>query len=599
MKLQNNSSNISLKGATKLKVAAPKPKYIEPILLATSSRYDGRNDDLKSVLSALAGRIQDPSWSVVYKSLIVLHIMIREGEENVTLKYLSRHVSMLEPRKLSRDGHYGARSIVQYSKYLAARAREFSKTQVDFVRDEKSSNSSSSSNSEKKGGILRTLSVDKGLLREVESVQRQIESLLKCEFAESEVNNDIVLTSFRMLVYDLLALYQCLNEGVINILEHYFEMSKVDAERALGIYKDFVDQTVDVVKYLKVAKHLEHSTKLHVPTIKHAPTELAGSLEDYLNDKDFEINRRQYLAEKQTKSNKSHSPVRRTSSTLPASQRGTAQQTSLNVQTTGTNPWGTTPQAFAYQPIQNVQSSSQQQMTAVLPYQLTSVNEESLSFSQSHAPTGNARPPLPPTTSFYQPSIQPVFTGVGFGGYTGGNQVAVQTTGNPFFQSSSAANQIGAQPQNIGTPGQNQTYFQGDHFNQQSNQFGNQHLNNQAVGQSYGNSHSTNKIGANNPLKRANTNPFAFQSTGSQPVALNNSRSNPFSTVSQPAASTGNPFASSSSPHVQLSHQPTAGGLEKVPTVSVFPETRQQQQQSQHQMPNYATYSSYNGPSLI
>ncbi|ANZ75201.1 BA75_02297T0 [Komagataella pastoris] len=534
--------------------------------------------------------------------------MIREGEENVTLKYLSKHTSMLEPRKLTRDGHYGARSIVQYSKYLAARAREFSKTQVDFVRDEKSSNSSNSPNSEKKGGILRTLSVDKGLLREVESVQRQIESLLKCEFAESEVNNDIVLTSFRMLVYDLLALYQCLNEGVINILEHYFEMSKVDAERALGIYKDFVDQTVDVVKYLKVAKHLEHRTKLHVPTIKHAPTELAGSLEDYLNDKDFEINRRQYLAEKQTKSNKSHSPVKRTYSTLPVSQRGTEQQTSLNVQTTGANPWGTTPQGFAYQPIQNVQSSSlQQQMTAVLPYQLTSVNEESLSFSQSHAPTGNPRPPLPPTASFYQPSIQPAFTGVGFGGYTGGNQVAVQTTGNPFFQSSSASNQISAQPQNFSTPGQNPVYLPGDHFNQQNNQFGNQvtrelgtqPLNNQQVGQPYGNSYSVNKTGANNPLKRANTNPFAFQSTASQPAALTNSGSNPFSTISHPAAGTGNPFASSSSSHVQLSHQPTAGGLEKVTTVSVFPETRQQQQHSQHQMPNYATYSSYNGPSLI
>ncbi|KAM9886570.1 hypothetical protein OXX69_013703, partial [Metschnikowia pulcherrima] len=96
------------------------------------------------------------------------------------------------------------------------------------------------------------------------------------------------------------------NEGVINLLEHYFEMFQKDAERALDVYKKFVDQTKYVIDYLRVAKHLEYATKLHVPTIKHAPTALTSSLEDYLNDPLFEQHRAEYL---RSKNDKSATPV--------------------------------------------------------------------------------------------------------------------------------------------------------------------------------------------------------------------------------------------------------------------------------------------------
>lgn len=92
-----------------------------------------------------------------------------------------------------------------------------------------------------------------------------------------------------------------MNEGTINVLEHYFEMSRPDAERALSIYKTFRHQTEQVVQYLNIAKQYETSTRLEVPRLKHAPTTLTSSLEDYLNDPDFEVNRRQYLAQQEAK----------------------------------------------------------------------------------------------------------------------------------------------------------------------------------------------------------------------------------------------------------------------------------------------------------
>ena len=78
-------------------------------------------------------------------------------------------------------------------------------------------------------------------------------------------------------------------------------MSKFDAQRALTIYKTFTKQTNLVVDFLGTARHYENATRLEIPKLKHAPTSLTSSLEEYLNDPDFEVNRRQYLAHQDAK----------------------------------------------------------------------------------------------------------------------------------------------------------------------------------------------------------------------------------------------------------------------------------------------------------
>ena len=88
---------------------------------------------------------------------------------------------------------------------------------------------------------------------------------------------------------------------MVNILQHFFEMSKPDAQRTLNIYRTFVKQTDNVVKYLSVARNYEHVTRLEIPTLKHAPTVLTNQLEDYVKDADFEVMRQQYIAQQGVK----------------------------------------------------------------------------------------------------------------------------------------------------------------------------------------------------------------------------------------------------------------------------------------------------------
>lgn len=498
-------------------MAAPKPKYIEPILIGTHNR-----EDFRTIVDALSDRLGDTSWSIVFKSLIVLHIMIREGEEDVTLKYLSKHSRYLELPQIKTIRSGDTKSLLRYARYLSVKAKQFGSTGIDYVRNEQSSN--------KEGARLRDLPIEKGLLREVESVEKQISALLGCKFNEVDINNDVVLTCFRMLVNDLLCLFQALNEGVINILEHYFEMSKYDAETALEIYKDFVVLTTDVVNYLRVAKHLEYATKLHVPTIKHAPTALAKSLEEYLHDEQFEINRSQYLAEKDFKSK---SPIK------PTKQDDN-------------NPWSNQIQPLQ---IQFTQAQPVQMQPTVQPVQ----SMVQPMVQQIVQPVQPIVQPVQPVQRIVQPVI-PV-------------QLQPQPTNNPFLQAPPVA-QL--------QPVQQQTFPVQQTFTGVQQSF-------TGVQQPFT---GMNGNGVQSLAPQQTLNPFLQQQvqkplesskTGNNPFALDykSNPSNPFSQANVKPQSTGNPFQQQQQQAAAASNRFTFGGYENLPTTPVFPETIHEQKTNQ------------------
>ncbi|RMD44333.1 hypothetical protein DV735_g830, partial [Chaetothyriales sp. CBS 134920] len=308
-----------VKGGTKIKLAAPKSKYVEPILAATTGGESG----VAEVFRTLQLRLRDSTWTIVFKSLIIVHLMIREGQPEVTLRYLADSPKRLALSTFTEMQTQGI-NIRRYSEYLLERVKAYRDCKTDFVQSGV--------------GRMKALTVERGLLRQTESVQDQVRALVRCDFLGShDPDNEITLTAFRLLTMDLLELFKVMNEGTINVLEHYFEMSRPDAERALNIYKTFGKLTEQVVQYLSLARQYESSTRLQVPKLKHAPTTLTSSLEDYLNDPDFEINRRQYLAQQEAKRSGRPIPAPAPVSAPPAAvtRAAPAQQNAVNA---GTQP---------------------------------------------------------------------------------------------------------------------------------------------------------------------------------------------------------------------------------------------------------------------
>ena len=233
-------------------------------------------------------------------------------------------------------------------------------------------------------------------------------------------------------------------------------MSKYDAERALAIYKTFSKQTSEVVEYLSVARQYENATRLEIPKLKHAPTSLTASLEEYLNDPDFEVNRRQYLAQQEAKksgkpmSNGTRATVNdfsKPSTTTATSSQSFPEPQRPQVASTSHELKGPAPdlidffesieqnqQPMVAQPQQQISNFQpvpqyqyqQQQGFAPQPSYTGMPNQQQQQQQQQQQPNGS----FSGSTSFgqtmfqqHQPQsqpqqIQPDFTGAGFGGYS-------------------------------------------------------------------------------------------------------------------------------------------------------------------------------------
>ncbi|QRW03111.1 epsin amino-terminal-like (ENTH) domain-containing protein C19F8,03c [Ceratobasidium sp. AG-Ba] len=295
-----------VKLACKPKAAAPKAKYIEPLISATYSD-DGSIHD---ICKALAPRFREPNAVVVFKALIVLHTVIRQGQTDNVLKYLASS-EVLKLRNVSNgqwDGYIAPQNLTNYAMYLDTRVRTYKDLKHDAIRVQSESNRDRLSTADDEGPSgrpvqrsktvmgrkLRVMTVEKGLLRETKMVQRLTDALLECKLYDDNLEDELNVTALRMLVKDLLILFQATNEGVINVLEHYFEMSHVDAQAALKIYQHFCKQTERVVNYLGIAKKLQNVLNVQIPNLRHAPVSLAKTLEEYIKDPNFEENRVEY-----------------------------------------------------------------------------------------------------------------------------------------------------------------------------------------------------------------------------------------------------------------------------------------------------------------
>ncbi|KAK3694693.1 ANTH domain-containing protein [Podospora appendiculata] len=627
----------SVKGATKIKAAPPKTKYIEHILIATHSGEAGVGE----VFRALQYRLRDSTWTVCFKSLITTHLMIREGSPDITLAYLAKHRDMLAVSMFS-DAQTQGRNIRHYSSYLSERARAYRETKIDWVRGKETR--------------LEKLSVEKGLLRETEVVQHQLTALLKCDVMENEPENEITVTVFRLLVLDLLALFQALNQAMINILGHFFEMSKPDAERAMEIYRTFTRQTDFVVQYLGVARQYEHHTRVEVPKLKHAPVNLGRQLEEYLKDPDFEIHRRQYLAELEAKKTKGGSagaskstknesaPKSDVAKAFSGANRTQTQQAAQPTQP-APPPKGVdtnlidffesieqnqTPMAVQAQPQTQPQTQMQMGMSPWGPapfqaqpnpptqlYQSNGFGPQQTGFQPNGAFQQQTVAAFPPQQQA-PPQIQTAFTGApgGFGGGFSPQQSFQPSSLSPIPQESVASFQTGAT-----------TGFQGLQPAQQvTNPFRQSMLVNQQTGAPFTaspvaaqqrppTSQSTNPFARSSP--QATTQPFAAPSSNSpfqspppqqpaaapmlpmatgtnpfargfaspQPVQQEQQQQRPITAggglISQPTGST-NPFRQgafvnhTTGTGWQHNQQPIGGGLDQLETIPVFPRPVQQ-----------------------
>ncbi len=96
--------------------------------------------------------------------------------------------------------------IRRYAKYLNEKALSYRTVAFDFTKINR-----------KEDGSLRSMNTDK-LIKTIPTLQSQVDSLLEFDCTANDLTNGVINAAFMLLFRDLIRLFACYNDGIINCL---------------------------------------------------------------------------------------------------------------------------------------------------------------------------------------------------------------------------------------------------------------------------------------------------------------------------------------------------------------------------------------------
>uniref|UniRef100_UPI00398E8321 clathrin coat assembly protein AP180-like isoform X7 n=1 Tax=Pristiophorus japonicus TaxID=55135 RepID=UPI00398E8321 len=255
--------------ATTHEVMGPKKKHLDYLIQATNET----NVNIPQMADTLFERATNGSWVVVFKALVTTHHLMVHGNERFIQYLASRNTLFNLSNFLDKSGTHGydmSTFIRRYSRYLNEKAYSYRQMAFDFARVKKGAE-----------GAMRTMAPEK-LLKGMPILQGQLDALLEFDVSPGELSNGVINAAFLLLFKDLIKLFACYNDGIINLLEKYFEMKKGQCKEALEIYKKFLTRMTRVSEFLKVAEQVGID-KGDIPDLSQAPSSLLEALEQHLN----------------------------------------------------------------------------------------------------------------------------------------------------------------------------------------------------------------------------------------------------------------------------------------------------------------------------
>ncbi|CAG0878582.1 unnamed protein product [Darwinula stevensoni] len=301
--------------ATTEEVIGPKKKHLDYLLACTNEP----NVSIPQLANLLIERTQNSNWVVVFKALISVHHLMCYGNERFTQYLASSNCSFQLGNFLDKSGVAGydmSTFIRRYAKYLNEKALSYRTVAFDFCKVKRG----------KEDGTLRTMPSEK-LLKTLPILQSQLDALLEFDCTANELTNGVINTAFMLLFRDLIRLFACYNDGIINLLgsavghsvrakrgidvsdgigcllldsevikkkqanlllrdlflisEKYFDMNKKQCRDALELYKRFLIRMDKVAEFLKVAEKVGMDQS-DIPNLAQAPSSLLDALEQHL-----------------------------------------------------------------------------------------------------------------------------------------------------------------------------------------------------------------------------------------------------------------------------------------------------------------------------
>nr|XP_057924935.1 phosphatidylinositol-binding clathrin assembly protein isoform X1 [Doryrhamphus excisus]XP_057924936.1 phosphatidylinositol-binding clathrin assembly protein isoform X1 [Doryrhamphus excisus] len=254
--------------ATTHEVSGPKKKHLDYLIHCTNEM----NVNIPQLADTLFERTANSSWVVVFKALITTHHIMMYGNERFIQYLASRNTLFNLTNFLDKgalQGYDMSTFIRRYSRYLNEKAMSYRLVAVDFTKMKRGTD-----------GVMRTMNTEK-LIKTLPIIQNQLDALLDFQANPNELTNGVINSAFMLLFKDSIRLFAAYNEGVINLLEKYFDMKKNQCKDALDIYKKFLYRMTKLSEFLKVAEEVGIDQG-DIPDLSQAPSSLLEALEQHL-----------------------------------------------------------------------------------------------------------------------------------------------------------------------------------------------------------------------------------------------------------------------------------------------------------------------------
>ncbi|CAK9182374.1 unnamed protein product [Ilex paraguariensis] len=277
--------DIAIVKATNHVEGPPKERHVRKIFFATSVARP--RADVAYCIHTLSRRLaKTRNWIVAIKALIVIHRTLREGDPTFReelLNYLHRgHVFQISNFKddssaLAWDCSAWVRT---YALFLEERLECFRTLRYDIESERLTK---SSLGATKAHSRTRLLSGDE-LLEQLPALQQLLYRLVGCQPEGAAYHNYVIQYALALVLKESFKIYCAINDGIINLVDMFFDMSKHDAVKALNIYKRAGQQAENLADFYDFCKGLDLARNFQFPTLRQPPPSFLATMEEYIKE---------------------------------------------------------------------------------------------------------------------------------------------------------------------------------------------------------------------------------------------------------------------------------------------------------------------------
>ncbi|KAK1666555.1 hypothetical protein QYE76_054714 [Lolium multiflorum] len=277
--------DVAIVKATNHVECPPKDRHLRKI--AAASSIAGPQADVAYCVHALARRLtKTRNWIVALKTLVVIHRLLRDGHPTFREELLNftQRVQVLQLSNFKDDSSpiaWDYSSWVRtYGLFLEERLQCFRILKYDVEAERLPKQGQGPEK-----GHSQTRELDsQDLLDHMPALQQLLYRLIGCRPEGAANRNYLVQYALALVLKESFKIYCAINDGIINLVDKFFDMPRHEALKALEIYRRAGQQAGSLSDFYENCRELELARNFQFPTLREPPQTFLSTMEEYVKE---------------------------------------------------------------------------------------------------------------------------------------------------------------------------------------------------------------------------------------------------------------------------------------------------------------------------